>query len=96
MPRRPIEGEWIHGWPDRKRPRPQLFKDAEGRVVSARTPILALEGLITPTDATHIVAQLQMPEPVHPEDYDFAVCGEVERARDYRLDELRLAGGVAE
>lgn len=93
MPRKEIEGEWIHGWPDRKRPHPEVFKDAEGRVVSARTPILELEGLITPTDATHIVAQLQMPEPVHPEDYSFSIFGEVEAPRDYSLDEIRALPG---
>ena len=61
MPGRDIEGEWILGWPDRKRPRAEPHKDAEGRIVSARSPVLELEGLITPTDATYIVAQLQMP-----------------------------------
>ena len=88
MPLKEIEGEWIHGWPDRKRPRPEIFKDAEGRVVSARTPVLELEGLITPTDATHIVAQLQMPEPVHPEDYSFSLFGRVDAPLDYSLDQI--------
>lgn len=89
MPKKEIEGEWIYGWPDRKRPRPEVFKDAEGRVVSARTPVLELEGLITPTDATHIVAQLQMPEPMHPDDYSFSLFGQVEKPQDYSLDEIR-------
>ena len=93
MVKKEIEGEWIHGWPDRKRPRPEVFKDAEGRVVSARTPILELEGLITPTDATHIVAQLQMPEPIHPEDYSFSIFGEVDSPRNFNLNEVRNLPG---
>ena len=93
MPKKEIEGEWIHGWPDRKRPSPEVFKDAEGRVVSARTPVLELEGLITPTDAIHIVAQLQMPEPVHPEDYSFSLFGEVDAPLDYSLDQIRALPG---
>ncbi|MCZ0951039.1 MAG: molybdopterin-dependent oxidoreductase [Rhodospirillaceae bacterium] len=93
MPKKEAEGEWIHGWPDRKRPRPELFKDSEGRVVSARTPILEQEGLITPTDATHIVAQLQMPEPMHPDDYKFSVFGEVDTPCDYTLDQIKMLPG---
>ena len=88
MVKKEIEGEWIHGWPDRKRPRPEVFKDAEGRVVSARPQILELEGLITPTDATHIVAQLQMPEPIDPEDYSFSIFGEVDSPRNFNLNEV--------
>ena len=57
MPGRKIEGDWILGWPDRKRPCSEFYKDAEGRVVFSRSPFLGLEGLLTPTDAHYIVAR---------------------------------------
>jgi len=93
MPRKEIEGDWVLGWPDRKRAELMGSKDAEGRVIFARAPILDLEGLITPTDASYIVAQLQMTDPVHPDDFVFSLCGEVERPMDYTLDALRKLPG---
>ena len=93
MPRREIEGDWILGWPDRRRPRSEFYKDAEGRVVFSRSPFLDLEGLLTPTENHFIVAQVQMPEPVHPEDYRLSISGEVERPVEYTLDELRKLRG---
>ena len=93
MPRREIEGDWVMGWPDRKRYRLAPSKDQEGRTIHARTPFLELEGLITPTDAYYIVAQLQMPEPVHPEDYTFEIFGEVENPMTYTLEDLRKLPG---
>lgn len=89
MPRKEIEGDWILGWPDRKRPKSEFYKDKEGRVVSSRSPFLDLEGVITPTDNTYILAQLQMPEPVHPEDYEFSLFGEVENPATYTLEKIR-------
>jgi len=39
MPRREIEGDWIWGWADRKRPHLMEGKDAQGRVILGRTTI---------------------------------------------------------
>jgi hypothetical protein len=39
-----LEGDWIHGWPDRKRAALMPSRDAEGRVIMARSPVLDLEG----------------------------------------------------
>ena len=88
-----LEGDWVHGWPDRKRAELMPSRDAEGRVILARSPVLDLEGLITPTDVSYIVAQLQMPEPVHPDDYSFSLFGEVEKPIEYTLEELRRLPG---
>jgi hypothetical protein len=41
-------------------------------VVGSRSPFLEQEGLITPTDATFINAQVQIPDPVHPDEYTFS------------------------
>ena len=41
MRREELEGEWIQGWPDRARARLMPSKDAEGRTIYARTPLLS-------------------------------------------------------
>ena len=38
-----LEGEWVMGWPDRKRARVMPSKDSEGRTIFARSPVLDLE-----------------------------------------------------
>ena len=84
-----LEGDWILGWPGRKRLSHFASTDQEGRVTYAQSPILEQEGLITPVDASFIVAQMQMPEPVHPDDWEFEVCGVVERPFSFTLEELQ-------
>ena len=84
-----IEGEWIQGRPDRARARLMPSKDAEGRTIYARTPLLQLEGLITPTDAFYIVAQLNMCDPIHPDDYVLSVTGLVDRPMELKLADIQ-------
>lgn len=84
-----LEGEFILGWPDRKRLTQMTSVDAEGRVVYARSPILEQDGLITPTNAFFINAQVQMPEPVYPEDWSFEISGEVDKPFSLTLEELK-------
>lgn len=93
MPKREIEGDWVMGWPDRKRPGLMAGKDAEGRVINGRAPILDLEGLITPTDAYYIVNQLEVPDPIHPEDWRVTIEGAIERPLELGLDDLRKLPG---
>lgn len=93
MPQREIEGDWVFGWPDRKRPGLLEGKDGQGRVIFGRTPVLHLEGLLTPVDSYYVVAQLQMPEPIHPDDWVLSIGGEVERPFELTLDELRKFPG---
>ena len=59
MSKREIEGDWVMGWPDRKRPVLIAGKDTEGRVISGRTPILEQEGLITPTNGYYVVTHFR-------------------------------------
>ena len=88
-----LEGEWVMGWPDRKRARIMPSKDAEGRTIYARSPVLDLEGVLTPTDAYYIVAQLDMPDPVHPDDFSFSIDGMVDSPTQYTLEEIRKLPG---
>ncbi|RPI42517.1 MAG: hypothetical protein EHM59_17655 [Betaproteobacteria bacterium] len=93
MPKREIEGDWVMGWPDRKRASLMAGKDSEGRTINGRSPVLELEGLITPTDAYYIVNQLEVPEPIHPDDWRLAISGAIERPIELGLEDLRKLPG---
>jgi DMSO/TMAO reductase YedYZ molybdopterin-dependent catalytic subunit len=93
MAKREIEGDWVYGWPDRKRPTVVAGKDAQGRVINGRAPVVDLEGLITPTDAYYIVNQLECPEPVHPDDWSLRIGGCTDRPFTLSFDELRKLPG---
>ena len=88
-----LEGEWVMGWPDRKRARVMPSKDSEGRTIFARSPVLDLEGVLTPTDAYYVIAQLNMPDPVHPDDFSFTIGGMVDNPIEYTLEEIRKFPG---
>lgn len=93
MPKREIEGDWLLGWPDRKRPAIIPGKDGEGRVINGRSPVTELGGLMTPTEAYFIVNHLETPEPVYPGDWKLAIKGEVERPFELDFDGLMKLPG---
>ena len=93
MARDEIEGDWVMGWPDRKRPVINAGKDSQGRVINGRCPVTNLEGLLTPTDAYYIVNQLEVPEPIHPDDWLLSIGGEVERPIELSLKDLQKLPG---
>ncbi|MCH8226185.1 MAG: molybdopterin-dependent oxidoreductase, partial [Chloroflexi bacterium] len=90
---REAEGEWIMGWPGRKRPSPHQIRDAEGRLVFQLAPVAELQGPITPTDLRYVVNQLEIPDPVHPDDWSLAIGGEVERSIQMTFAELQKLPG---
>ena len=92
MSKREIEGDWVYGWPDRKRATVIAGKDAEGRTINGRAPLVDLEGLITPTDAYYIVNQLEVPDPVHPDDWRLEIRG-AQRSVTLTLEDLRRLPG---
>ena len=94
MARPEMEGEWIEGWPDRKKARIMPSKDDQGRTIFARAPVLELGGLTTPTDASYIIAQLNMADPIHPDDYDFQVTGLVEKPLVFNFEEIQQLPSV--
>src|SRR3989304_323046 len=93
MPRREIEGDWVLGWPDRKRATLIAGKGPQGRVITGRAPLPDLEGLIPPPDAYYVVNQLEIPEPIHPDDWILTVGGEVARPIELSLRELQKVPG---
>ena len=93
MARPEIEGDWVMGWPDRKRSVISAGKDAEGRVINGRSPVTQLEGLLTPTDAYYVVNQLEVPEPMHPDDWVLQVGGLVDKPFEMSLKDLMKLPG---
>jgi DMSO/TMAO reductase YedYZ molybdopterin-dependent catalytic subunit len=93
MARAEIEGDWVMGWPDRKRAAISAGKDAQGRVINGRSPVTLLEGLLTPTDAYYVVNQLEVPEPIHPDDWVLQIGGLVERPFEMSLKDLMKLPG---
>ena len=87
--RREIEGEFGMGWAGRKRPSPHVLKDGQGRVISVQTPYADLQGLITPTDLRYVKAQLDTPEPVHPDDWSLSISGGVDGGLTLSLEDLQ-------
>ena len=88
-----MEGEWIERLADRKKARIMLVKMTRGGQ-SARAPVLELGGLTTPTDASYIIAQLNMADPIHPDDYDFQVTGLVEKPLVFNFEEIQQLPSV--
>ena len=93
MARPEIEGDWVMGWPDRKRAAINPGKDSQGRVINGRAPITELEGLLTPTDAYYVVNQLEVPEPIHPDDWILSVGGLVDKPIELSLKDLQKFPG---
>jgi len=89
MPRQEVEGEWIQGWPDRRRSQPFSRKDEQGRLTYQRTPYWEQQGPLTPTDLRYIVAQLQMPDPVDPTQWSLQVSGLVSNPLRVTLNDLQ-------
>ncbi len=93
MPRPEIEGDWVMGWPDRKRSVISAGKDSQGRVINGRCPVTQLEGLLTPTDAYYVVNQLEVPEPIHPDDWILSIGGLVDKPIELSLKDLQKFPG---
>ena len=80
-------GNW-HGWPTRDLT-PVTLKDAEGRVVRIRTPVMDLEGLITPTPLHYTVQHFAVPPVVETSAWSLQVRGEVKRPLTLDFERLR-------
>src|SRR6266436_4492477 len=68
-------GSW-HGWPT-KEITPVILTDDEGRTVRIRTPVMDLEGLITPTDLHYTVQHFAVPPVVETDRWELQIFGEV-------------------
>ena len=68
-------GNW-HGWPT-KDLNPVTLMDDAGRTVRIRTPVMDLEGLITPTDLHYTVQHFDVPPVVPTDQWELKVHGQV-------------------
>ncbi len=80
-------GDWF-GWPS-KPVRPVTLLDEQGRTVRIRTPVMDLEGLITPTDLHYTVQHFDVPEVVGTDRWSLTVDGEVKNPLKLDFEELR-------
>ena len=80
-------GSW-HGWPT-KEISPVTLKDNEGRTVRIRTPVMDLEGLITPTELHYTVQHFAVPPITESKAWSVNVSGEVKTALTLNFEQLR-------
>ena len=80
-------GDWF-GWPS-KDVKPVTLLDEQGRTVRIRTPVMDLEGLITPTDLHYTVQHFDVPEVVGTDRWSLTVDGEVKNPLKLDFEELR-------
>ena len=76
-------GNW-HGWPT-KDINPVTLLDDEGRTVRIRTPVMDLEGLITPTHLHYTVQHFAVPPVVESAEWELKIVGEVKNSADPQL-----------
>jgi DMSO/TMAO reductase YedYZ molybdopterin-dependent catalytic subunit len=80
-------GNW-YGWPT-KDITPITLTDDEGRIVRIRTPVMDLEGLITPTHLHYTVQHFAVPPLVASADWELKVVGEVETSLTLSFEQLQ-------
>src|SRR5438046_10241050 len=80
-------GNW-HGWPT-KDITPVTLTDDEGRTVRIRTPVMDLEGLITPTDLHYTVQHFAVTPVVETDRWELQIFGEVKYPLTLNLDQMR-------
>src|SRR6185503_4917273 len=66
-----------NGWPSRNTAQPRVILDEQQRVTRVRTPVMDLEGHMTPTHLFYTVQHFAVPEPIRAEDWQMTIQGEV-------------------
>jgi DMSO/TMAO reductase YedYZ molybdopterin-dependent catalytic subunit len=84
-------GNW-NGWPT-KDINPVTLTDDEGRTVRIRTPVMDLEGLITPTNLHYTVQHFAVPPVVATETWELKIVGEVKDPLTLNFNQLRRFPG---
>jgi DMSO/TMAO reductase YedYZ molybdopterin-dependent catalytic subunit len=78
-----------YGWPSQNIPEPRVLRDEQGRITRIRTPVLDLEGHMTPTHLFYVVQHFAVPEPVPPEEWRMSIDGEVKEAVTLSYEDIR-------
>jgi len=66
-----------NGWPSGNTAQPRVILDDQERIARIRTPVMDLEGHMTPTHLFYVVQHFAVPEPIRPEDWRMTIDGEV-------------------
>ncbi len=86
-----LTGDW-YGWPS-KDVTPVTLLDDEGRTVRIRTPVMDLEGLITPTNLHYTVQHFDVPPLIPADQWALTIDGEVKNQLTLSLDDLKRFPG---
>lgn len=78
-----------NGWPSRNTAQPRVIIDDQERITRIRTPVLDLEGHMTPTHLFYVVQHFAVPEPMRPEDWRVTIDGEVKQPITLTYEDLR-------
>ena len=81
-------GTW-NGWPSRNTAEPRVIMDDQQRITRIRTPVMELEGHMTPTHLFYVVQHFAVPEPIRAEDWHMTIAGEVHHALTLTYEDLR-------
>ena len=77
-----------YGWPHKK-VEPVTLPRPDGKTERVRTPVMDLEGLITPTELHYVVQHFGVPDTVAVRDWSLSVDGEVKKPLRLNYDDVR-------
>ena len=78
-----------NGWPSRNTAQPRVIIDDQERITRIRTPVMDLEGHMTPTHLFYVVQHFDVPEPIHHEDWRMTIDGEVQNPVTLTYEDVR-------
>jgi DMSO/TMAO reductase YedYZ molybdopterin-dependent catalytic subunit len=78
-----------NGWPSRNTAQPRVIIDNQERTTRIRTPVMDLEGHMTPTHLFYVVQHFAVPEPMRQEDWQMHIDGEVQQPVTLTYEDLR-------
>src|SRR5206468_2021652 len=78
-----------NGWPSRNTAQPRVIIDEQERITRIRTPVMDLEGHMTPTHLFYVVQHFAVPEPIRQEDWQMTLDGEVKSPMTLTYEDLR-------
>lgn len=78
-----------NGWPSRNTAQPRVILDDKQRVTRVRTPVMDLEGHMTPTHLFYTVQHFAVPEPIAVQDWKMTVRGAVKNPLTFTYNDLQ-------
>lgn len=78
-----------NGWPSRNTAQPRVILDDQQRITRIRTPVMDLDGHMTPTHVFYVVQHFAVPEPIRAEDWQMTIAGEVKTPLTITYEDLR-------